>query len=330
MMRRKTLLYILAAEAVLCLIAALAGTGLSGAFSSIAAFPFEQLGLGLRALSLSGAAGNLLALVIYWLLSLLPLVYLFVRWRKKRLCGEDFLLALLVPLLLLTLYMMVNPGKLAEIFAVATEAAGLAVCKAALGLCVYSVVIAYVILRLLRRLGGGETGSLLLYLNALLSALCAVLVFAVFYSGISSALGEMASLVKGDASLAPVGSGDLQLSKAFIVLQTLVACLPYLLEIGILFSAMELVSALEIEPYSEEVVAAAGKMSARCRSAVVAILVSQLALNILQLAAGSALMRVSVNLAIPISSIILVLAAMLLARYFGEGKQLKDDNDLFV
>lgn len=119
-----------------------------GIFTAVAAFPFEQLGLGLRALSLSGGAGNAAALVLYGAVCLLPAGALLLIQRRRALCPEDALLPVLSAALFPVLYWMINPGLLGQFYG---SAEGQPVAKAVLGIIVYSVLLGYVLLRMLRR-----------------------------------------------------------------------------------------------------------------------------------------------------------------------------------
>ena len=68
-------------EAAVCFVVALS---MSGAKAEWIAFPYAQIGTALRALSLSGAAGNLIAWAILILIACLPLGWLaFARVREK-------------------------------------------------------------------------------------------------------------------------------------------------------------------------------------------------------------------------------------------------------
>ena len=103
----------LEAAACLLLVALLGWNSSEGeSLASLAAFPFAQIGLGLRWLSLSGAVGNGLAIGLYVLLSLIPLIALGVIWRRGKLRQADALRAVLSALLFWVLYLMVNPGLL--------------------------------------------------------------------------------------------------------------------------------------------------------------------------------------------------------------------------
>jgi len=93
-MKRKKGLYIfLAVELVVCLLLAITtrGGGSSG-YSSLMKFPLAQLANILRSLSLSSQLGNMIALILYILIGLLPLVYLAYRHYKKKKSIEDIIL----------------------------------------------------------------------------------------------------------------------------------------------------------------------------------------------------------------------------------------------
>ena len=57
-MKEKHLFTLLSVEAAACVLFCILQRSLSGLFSTLIAFPFEQIGAGLRAMSLSGTVGN--------------------------------------------------------------------------------------------------------------------------------------------------------------------------------------------------------------------------------------------------------------------------------
>ena len=59
-------------------------------------------------------------------------------------------------------------------------------------------------------------------------------------------------------------------------------------------------------------------------------MLSQIGVNVLQLALGSLIRSSHYTLSIPLLSVVFVLAAMLLAHYFEQARRLKDDNDMFI
>lgn len=79
-------------------------------FSYLITFPFEQIGWGLRKLSLSGAAGNVFAIIIYILICLIPCLILWRLKKTERFLKTDFFLPFLSVLLFAVIYYMINPG----------------------------------------------------------------------------------------------------------------------------------------------------------------------------------------------------------------------------
>lgn len=110
-MKRKNFLIFLGCEAAVCTAVSIALQSQLLDAGALLSFPFKQIGMGLRALSLSGGVGNGAALAIYFILCLAPAALLLLIRRKRRLMGEDALPALLSVLLFPVLYLMINPAK---------------------------------------------------------------------------------------------------------------------------------------------------------------------------------------------------------------------------
>ena len=72
--------------------------------------PFELIGKGLRFLSLSSAIGNVIAIIIYAAISMIPAIYIIYQRKRGRTQKEDILLVVFTGLLFYSLYMFINPG----------------------------------------------------------------------------------------------------------------------------------------------------------------------------------------------------------------------------
>ena len=195
-MKRK-LSILLVWEAIACAALCLFAGLFENAFTSLFAFPFEQLGAGLRLLSTSGTAGNILAICLYCILCLLPAAYLVFRMRKGRAHAEDGLLPLLSIILFVVVYLMINPADIAGHFG-AAEILGTG--KAFLGATVYSIAAGYLILYALRIFKNSGTGSVFKYLKILLSALCAVLIYGIFGAGLMRLIDSFGQLSAGNTA----------------------------------------------------------------------------------------------------------------------------------
>ena len=171
-MKERHLFTLLSVEAAACVLFCILQRSLSGLFSTLIAFPFEQIGAGLRVLSLSGAVGNVVAIILYMLLGIIPAgIWGFLHWRKK---SEplDFMLLVISALLFVTLYYMINPGLLF------TGVPGTG--KWSLGSTFYSVLLGYLLIRILLHYKNAGTEKLQKGLWFLLGTVSVVLVYGIF------------------------------------------------------------------------------------------------------------------------------------------------------
>ena len=327
-MKRKVLPWVLAAEAVLCMAVSAITVSEPEVFSSIMAFPFQQLGLVLRALSLLGGAGNLASLVLFALLSLLPVGALLLIRRRRELAGEDYILILCAPLLCFVLYMMVNPHKIVALigggYFAGTEI--LRFGRALLGGAFYSLLAAWAVLRLLRLFFSSGTEKLYAFLRALLVLLGVLFVYVIFGDGFSALVGDW-----GDAAAKNTGRpGTVGITRLFLALGWLVESLPYALDVVVMFAALNLLENLAADRYSRETVACAQSLSRFCAWSLAASVLSIALFNWLQVLFARRLAVINGTLSLPVLSVAFVLAILVLSRFLGENKALKDDNDLFI
>lgn len=323
----KKILYfgVLLAEALICVVLCVLGNVTGESIAHIMAFPLAPIGDGLRALSLSGGVGNIVAIILYGGISLLPAVALLIHLRKKNLHWEDWLLMVLIPLLFAVLYEMINPGSI-PLGPTELGMPGEEVRKAMLGCVVYSVLVGYTVLRALRLFFSAGKKKLQGYVSLLLGMLNVILVYLVFGGCLQKFLQTVES-----TKAANQGTEDgLTLTYVFLFLQMLVDALPYVLDIMIVFVSQQMLQELGKDAYSREAMEAAEKLSKACGISLKATILSIVVFNLLQLLCGKHLRVVNGFVNIPILSIVLVLAALLVAKLVTEGKRLKDDNDMFI
>lgn len=292
-------------------------------FTAVMSFPFEQLGLALRWMSLSGGIGNAIAVIIYMASALAPLIIMLVMGRRRGRYPEDWLLALLSAMLFAVLYQMINPGLLVP---AGSDAAIISVAKAIAGSTIYSLLCAYIVLRLLRLFAASETERLKKYALRLLFMVNAVFVYLIFGSGISGLLVSIQELRAANVGYEHLlGTGYL-----FLVLKFAVDSIPIALNIAVVFSGISLLRALEADRYSQEAVDGAQRLSKICKISLAATVLGGSAFNALQFVFKSSLNNISTDVQIPLFSILFVLAALLLSRFATENKALKDDNDSII
>ena len=333
---QRSFLIFLAMEALLLVALVLLGASDAVWASGLLGLPFVQIGYGLRLLSLLGGAGNVLAVVIYVVLSASPLVYLVWLWKKRELFGEDCLLVVLSILTFFTLYYMVNPGLIPGMADFLWSNGG-ALYKSLFSGTIYGLIFCYAVLRVVRLLKEAQKEALQKYLALLLRVLAVVFVFLAFGGCVQNLMGEMENLragntmiVEGWNPLLGLTYSGLGVSYGFLVLRCLANMLPYLLDVAVTLAALELLTAMEKDRYSDESIQASEKLSHRCVVSLSVTVVVTALLNLLQLMFLGELHTVHINVYVPVLSVAFLLAVLLLNRLMGENKSLKEDNDLFI
>lgn len=318
-MKQKLRWFLPVAEILLCLSMVLGQQRFSLPFSSIIAFPFQPMAYGLRLLSLSSAVGNLAAIALYLLVGLCPLAALLRKNRQK----ADWLLVLFSGLLLFSIYCMVNPGALSSWV---SSPLGSAMEAPLLGTLLYSVLAAYGVLRLISAMTNADRGLLFRAMDVLLYLLGLVLLYQIFGSRLSQ-------LLTSREELQAANSGNERLlgtTCVFLNLQYVVSALPDALELGMLLLLHRLLRALRDGGYCETALCAAQRLSRFCGRALAAVILSVCALNLAQLAMLHRLVQVDITVQLPLFSLILLVAALLLAQLVKESCRLQSDNDLFI
>lgn len=286
-------------------------------FSTVMAFPLEQIAWVLRKMSLSGAVGNAVSIILYLAIGLCPCaVYMLLR-KKGKSCGTDKLLFVLSALLFAVLYYLINPGLLAE-----NVSGGKQVF---LGGTFYSVLAGYLVLRMLRSFPVADSEKLKRWLRILACAVAAVLVYMVF----GACLAEMLTSVR-NAEQTNTMTGVGGLTYLFFILRFLVTAIPYIMDILIVLAGIGVLENLMENAYSEEAVAAVEELGNMCVKALEAAAALSVLFHILQFLFHRSLVQIEVTVTIPVFSIAFILAVLLMARYVRENQRLKCENEMFI
>ena len=286
-----------------------------GLFSSMMAFPLEQIGWGLEALSKLGPTGNGAAVAAWVGLSGIPALCALRYGHGKETRWERAALYLLSGVLLLALYGMANPSlflpSLAQGFPEYTK-----MIKSVFGVCVWAVVILYLVLRLIQLFRLGDRNQLLAYMQTILKVLC------VLFAGAGA-------LSISNGALALQDGARLDADFFFGVFRLLAELVPYGFDILIVTLAADLLAIVRGEE-QDGIVESAERLSNACCLALGVTTALTAASNILQICLTRLLTDVSVTVDIPILSIALTVLILLFARLLIENKRLRDDNSLFI
>lgn len=311
----KKKLWMLAGGAILGLLAALA-EGLLYAKTGWSTMndPLLSVGRGLRALSLSGFAGDLLAWLVVLLVSGAPLL-LLLRIGKEGRGMEDLLLGLMVPVIFCWLFYLANPTRLGEIASHIFPLAG--------GCTVLSMGAAWLVLKLLRGLDGAPTQRLAAAFGALLSGCALLCAFSVAYGGAAGVAAQWAQVVEGNTN-----PGGLTLP-VLIVLGVLNATPGLLVAVTMVWGS-ELASVLGGGTFDQMGVELCSRVALACKAAAQATVTLTVFVNLLQLALVGELLSVSFSITLPLFSLVASTGLFLLCLCLQRGAVLQEDNDSII
>ena len=311
----KKKLWMLTGGAILGLLAALAGGLLSAKTGwSTMNDPLLSVGRGLRALSLSGFGGDLLAWLVVLLVSGAPLL-LLIRIGKKGRGMEDLLLGLMAPVIFCWLFYLANPTQLGETAAQIFPLAG--------GCTVLSMGAAWLVLKLLRGLDGAPTQRLAAAFGALLSGCALLCAFSVAYGGAAGVAAQWAQVVEGNTN-----PGGLTLP-VLIVLGVLNAAPGLLVAVTMVWGS-ELASVLGGGTFDQAGAELCGRVALACKTAAQATVTLTVFANLLQLALVGELLSASISITLPLFSLAASAGLFLLCRCLQRGAVLQEDNDSII
>lgn len=322
-MKRRAYVLFLVIEAFLCAALAFFGFRPGQLYWPAVSFPFAQAAAILRALSLSGAAGNAAAILIYAAIGLLPLVGLLYRIVKKRAVWEDILLGALSALLFIGIYLFINPALFSNYMPMAGMAEG---GKLMISSCIWATAAGYLVLRALRSFGkkdGEEFSQLIL----LLRCVSAILVFQLCFFRFGTLLESLETL--GESNTGAAG-GELFVTELVFGLRFLCDAAAAALELWMICRGESLLHALAKDRYSEETERCALILWEACRTAVYVSVACCVGMNLLQLFLCRTLLNADYLVQIPLTRIALTLAVMIAVKHLAEGRRLKQENDLFI
>ena len=277
--------------------------------------PFELIGKGLRFLSLSSAIGNVIAIIIYAAISMIPAIYIIYQRKRGRTQKEDILLVAFTGLLFYSLYMFINPGlmyqKMPDIFSM--DQSSLIVMKIIYAFIIYSVLIMWLIMKAIRFLGDDSQKNWKSRLYFGMKGLIAALVS--YYTLLITYAKTFELLHKSENKLQNVSS--IEWFKSVLQL------LPIIMTILLFINIIHVVKA--IEDHKEEL-ASVAKVTA------VVTVISDFILNFYQFLLGATLQNVNVTIAPDVSMepLIIAFGALIFHEYFKRTKQLKEENDQFI
>ncbi len=285
--------------------------------------PFELIGKGLRILSLSSAAGNVIAIIVYAAISMIPATYVMYQRKIGRKHKEDILLIAFTGLLFYSLYMFINPGlmyqRMPESFSM--DQTSLVAMKIIYAFIIYSVLIMWLIMKAIRFLGDNSRKNwksrLYFEMKALIAALASYYTILITYAKTFEVLHR--------------GGNKLQNISSAQYVKSVLQLLPIAFTVLLFINIIHVVKAIEDHKEEQQMMTVARLASVAKVTAVVTV-ISDFILNFYQFLLGATLQNVNVTFAPDVSMepLIIAFGALIFHEYFKRTKQLKEENDQFI
>lgn len=248
------------------------------------------------------------------LLSAMPLLALMFMGGKRR-AADEWLLGLMSPILLASLWLLVNPTRLGwmvrEFFPVAA------------GWTLLSMGLAVAVLKLLRSLEEAPQEKLARAFAVLLYICAALTAFASAYGQVLEGAGQWAEVVAGNTD---PGS----LTPLMIAVLCLLNAAPGLLSAVTMVWGAALARTLGQAEFGKEGVRQCERTALACRMAAQATVVMAVSGNLIQLALLEQLHNTHFSLTMPLVSLMLSVGLMLLCRLLQRGQELQEDSDSII
>jgi hypothetical protein len=302
--------------------------------------PFDWIGNLLRWLSLSSSIGNLFAFVCYILISLIPMIYLATVRRKVGIRKVDILLPVISIYLFYMLYEFINPGlMLQRVPQVLSDTSILPLMKLTFSIIFYSLLLGYLIIRMVGSLAeGGAEDHMQFLCRGLRKILFAVSVVYTFYIGYFATFQMFTGIGKyvvTDPAIQPIYSPVIFPNSSVVdqfmaILTYFLQCLPIIYSILILIYGITLLNGMTLHHMKEEEFRAAEQLSNISRKTVYVTVFSNLTINIVQFLLTKQLSDTMFHMEIILTPLIIAFSAMILSGYFKETKELQEENEMII
>ncbi|MBB2181695.1 hypothetical protein H0486_02235 [Lachnospiraceae bacterium MD1] len=288
--------------------------------------PFDLIGKGLRCLSLQSSIGNIIALIIYALLCLTPIFWLVFRKLRKQLNYSDILLPIISIYSFYMLFLFVNPNLMyrhvPELF---MDESALSIVRLSLAIIFFTLVIGYLIIRMLTTLSQEKEENRMIFLCRRLQVL--LYIISILYTFLLGYFSTFELFSQIDQRSFTTGT---QMNQVYVLLSFVLKTVPVLFTIVTLVSGIVLLTTISTKHKQEEEVEAAKRMGMFSRRTAFLTVGCNIALNLFQLVFSSQLNDTSIVLNVSLAPLVISISAMILSGFFKETKELYEENEMII
>lgn len=320
MNKKKILRVMLAIEAVICVIFSFLWRGEQNVtFFEVLRSPFELIGKVLRYLSLSGATGNVIAIILYAIVCLLPVAATAYMLKIKKAKWEEILLALLSALLFWSIYMFINPGKIVNMDGIIIS---VDTYKDEMVLTMISVIVLYWVVKIIRTFDNMKEKQFVRALKIASAIALICIVACIWFIGFSDLLTNIDKAIENNMYVVNTG--------VVLVLKYMAVQLPNVCMFIIICHLLNVAGLINEGFINKNVLEEVNKISVICRKSIITILFAGMVVNIIQLMVAGNISIADFNVTVPVFDILLIIVLLIITRMIAESYEIKEDNDLFI
>ncbi len=287
-------------------------------------FPWKQAGGLLRRLSLSGGAGNGIAWILFLAAGALPLFAAFYLWRRRRAVKADLLLVSSSAAIWAGLWFFINPTYMNRYLS-PIPSGGMA--KYALAAVMDSLLLTWILLRCILCCGKLEQGGILSGLRVLLGVYIGLSAGNLLWQAVTQTAREYTALKDGNTG---VSHALLSFSVFFLILQTIVGILPEFCNLALLVLVSGFLGSYKKGAYSEASCLWMKRLGTASGHFLTLILSVTVGFNVLQLLCSRFILSSHHRIFFPLSGLLVVLGIRMFSFLYLDGKQMKEDNEMFI
>ena len=298
--------------------------------------PFHLIGKGLRWLSLSSNTGNMIAITLYSILSLIPVIFFLWKRRRSDLKPGDYLLLLISIYTFFMLYQFINPHQMIRhLPPLLAKENALPMIKLAYAIVFFTLWFSYLLLRslgILNIMNGKDKTSYLC--NSLQKLLITVSIGYTFLLGYFTSFQMFLEISQSNKESDPLlpsmaYSGSRSITILFAIIKFVLIGLPILYTVLTMVTGIELLEAMSTHQMDQEMFAVM-KVGKYSKKTVFITVISNIIVNGMQLLLMRQLNHTNFRLELSVIPLIVAFAAMILSEYFKETKELYEDNQMII
>lgn len=319
---------------------------ISGTSHSLYLFiqPFIFIGSGLRMLSQQSFLGNVLAFLLFGMISLLPSIYLMIKYARRRFQKSDLILLIISAYLFYMLYYFINPGlMLNKVSSAFSNQDIIAAAQLPYTLLFYWLLLMYFIFLMLENLHSVKKSELNLYLcnklQLILIIVSSLYTFSIGYFHTFSFLTDLKKYLEEYSLSKELSLTDnitsnfypaALINNIFIPYSFLLNLIPVVFLILILVHSIQLLKSIADSHLQPKEVLAAKELGRISKITVIVTILCNFMVNLFQFIFSHQLQNINITLQISFAPLIFAFVAYIMAGFFKETMELQEENNMII